>query len=383
MVAMLSMGSAMLSSVACRAQTWPEWQRYADVFVSPQGRVIDPQGGERTTSEAQAYAMFFALVANDRRHFDQLLGWTRDNLSEGDITAHLPGWLWGKAPDGQWRVLDKNAASDADLWMSYTLFEAGRLWQNEHYTVLGQGLARQIASQEVAEIPGVGAVLLPGPQGFHSSAAPSADTWILNPSYTPLPVLMGLGSFDSKGPWLRIAQSLPGMLKSSARQGFAMDWVSYSAHTGFAPAASPGHAQTGGSYDAIRVYLWAGMSNPETPGSKAILDAVNGMANCLKQRNGPPERIGDDGQPQSNDGPVGFSAALLPYLEAGGNARAQTAQSQRVAAALDAATGMHTRFNGGKPVYYDENLVMFGQGWEQRRFRFGTEGELKVTWKKA
>jgi len=43
--------------------------------------VIDPQGDARTTSEGQAYALFFALTDNDRACFDRVLTWTQANLA--------------------------------------------------------------------------------------------------------------------------------------------------------------------------------------------------------------------------------------------------------------------------------------------------------------
>src|SRR5271168_2315334 len=63
------------------------WQAYAATFITPDGRVLDPQTGNRTTSEGQSYALFFALVNNDRPRFDKLLTWTTDNLATGDLTA--------------------------------------------------------------------------------------------------------------------------------------------------------------------------------------------------------------------------------------------------------------------------------------------------------
>src|SRR5208282_2573859 len=111
----------------CKQGPWSLWDSYATRFIDAQGRVIDPQGDARTTSEGQAYAMFFALAANDRARFDQVLGWTQANLAQGDLETHLPAWLWGKNKDGEWKTLDLNPASDADTWMSYTLIEAGRL----------------------------------------------------------------------------------------------------------------------------------------------------------------------------------------------------------------------------------------------------------------
>lgn len=52
----------------CRAeQPWPLWQAYGQRMIAGDGRVLDRTAGDRTTSEGQAYAMFFALVANDRQ----------------------------------------------------------------------------------------------------------------------------------------------------------------------------------------------------------------------------------------------------------------------------------------------------------------------------
>src|SRR5262249_52475010 len=112
----------------CAAQDWPLWKSYTAGFMDDQVRVLDHDASDRTTSEAQAYAMFFALVANDRSRFDGLLRWTEQNLGSGDLSAHLPAWLWGRKPGDGWGVLDNNAAADADVWMAYTLLEAGKAW---------------------------------------------------------------------------------------------------------------------------------------------------------------------------------------------------------------------------------------------------------------
>ena len=60
---------------------WPHWQSFLDGFVQDDGRVIDWTDGGRTVSEGQAYALFFALVADDRAAFRRILEWTRDNIS--------------------------------------------------------------------------------------------------------------------------------------------------------------------------------------------------------------------------------------------------------------------------------------------------------------
>ena len=114
LVSARSAAGLLPATVQCLAeQNWPLWERYAQNAIDPQGRVIDHSAQDRTTSEGQAYGMFFALVANDRTRFDKILGWTEVNLAQGDLTLHLPAWNWGKNPDGSWKTIDPNPASDA------------------------------------------------------------------------------------------------------------------------------------------------------------------------------------------------------------------------------------------------------------------------------
>src|SRR6201998_1993085 len=159
-------------TACCGAQDWPSlWRSYVGGFMDNQVRVIDHDAGHRTTSEGQAYGMFFALVANDRSRFDGLLRWTEQNLADGDLSAHLPAWLWGHGKDNQWRVLDSNSAADADLWMAYTLLEAGKAWNEPRYKKLGTALAHRIAAEEVVQVPGLGTTIAPGRTGFQHDSS--------------------------------------------------------------------------------------------------------------------------------------------------------------------------------------------------------------------
>ncbi len=57
-----------------QCQVWPAWDNFRTHFVSEGRRVIarsSPQ--QATTSEGQAYALMFALIANDRATFGLLL----------------------------------------------------------------------------------------------------------------------------------------------------------------------------------------------------------------------------------------------------------------------------------------------------------------------
>jgi endo-1,4-beta-D-glucanase Y len=368
---------ALCPTGGCKSGAWSLWSAYRAHFIDAQGRVIDHTGGDRTTSEGQSYAMFFALADNDRDLFDHLYNWTQINMAQGDLQSHLPGWLWGRGEDGQWRQLDPSSAADADVWMAYTFLEAGRLWHVPAYANTGRAMMAMVAKSEVANMPGFGPILMPGPQGFQHD-----QTYTINPSYMPLFLFQRLAVIDPAGPWQQIALDIPRMLQGSARHGFAIDWVNYIPGDGFypAPAMATGNKDSnvpGGSYDAIRVYLWAGMLDGSGSIRAQLLSAIPAMSVYLADHEAPPEKVSDQGIPLAQDGPVGFSAAVLPYLRAiPDTSRISAKQTVRMSRMRDPSTGLY----GKDLAYYDQNLALFSTGFLDGRFRFGPGGELNVQW---
>jgi endoglucanase len=353
---------------ADRGGRWPLWESYAASFIDSQGRVIDSDESGRTTSEGQAYALFFALVADDRERFGRLLSWTEDNLAQGDLGARLPAWHWGKASGGPWGTLDANSASDADLWIAYTLLQAGRLWSESRFTALGSSLAGRIAREEVTEIPVLGSMLRPGVRGFH----PRPATFVLNPSYLPLQLVLGLGKAEPSGPWMRMADQIPHLIQRASPKGFPLDWVTCHDGGKFRFEDAGGNKAVA-SYDAIRVYLWAGMLHTTTPGRKLILTATAGMAQQLKRLPVPPAVVGHDGKVKvANAGP-GFSAALIPYLTALRETSLLAEQQRRLQSQFNPRAGLY----GSRPRYYDQNLALFSEGWSQGRYFFAPDGQLE------
>ncbi|SAK60057.1 1,4-D-glucanase [Caballeronia temeraria] len=348
------------SALVC-ASAWPRWDVFKRDFISKEGRVIDAGSADaRTVSEGQSYALFFALVANDRASFDTILRWTENELAQGDLTSHLPAWLWGRDDAGQFRVLDSNAASDADLWIAYALIEAGRAWGERSYTARGASLAKRVLDEESATLPGLGLTLLPGPVGFH----PAADTWRVNPSYAPTQVIRGIGASLPDDPrWTRLAASSVRVLIDTAPQGFSPDWALYRANRGF-EADEATHAES--AYNAIRVYLWAGMLASNDEARALLLSRFAPFAAYVDAHGAPPERIDTrDGKSGPNDGNAGFSAAAVPFLDALGRPALADAQAARAAAA-------------SAPGYYTSVLTLFGLGWREGRYRFAVDGTLRT-----
>ncbi|MBI4909625.1 MAG: cellulase [Acidobacteria bacterium] len=349
-------------------ESWDLWERYATRFMSGGGRVIDPGIRNGTTSEGQAYAMFFALVANDRKRFAQLLDWTEKNLAGGDLGSHLPSWSWGESAGGRWGVLDDNSASDADLWMAYSLLEAGRHWNEARFSALGRRLAGRIASSEVEHLPHLGTVLLPGYRDFKTG-----DRIFFNVSYLPVQVLSGIAAHCPTGPWRNLAGNVPRLVKASSPRALALDWSCYRSGPGFVIEAPDGKKAVA-SYDAIRVYLWAGMLPKEVPVQAELLRSLSGMARIVAHRSIPPAIVDSDGVIRNEHSSIGFSAALIPFFAARGEDHLAARQQHRVNAAFNRATGLY----GATPAYYDHNLILFSNGWLEKRYRFDSDGGLRI-----
>lgn len=354
--------TALAAGVRCEA--WPAWQRFKLLYLSGDGRVIDASTPRQMTSSAgQAYALFLALVGNDRTAFDLVLRWTQNNLAAGSLERHLPASQWGQADNQEWRVLDPNAASDADLWIAYTLGEAGRLWNESWYAQLGAAVASNVARQEVVTIPELGPTLLPAPFGFITD-----DGWRLNPSYLPLAIIRGVARQTGDPVWSGVVASSERIIVGSAPNGFAADWVELG-DDGFKPDRK---TRGVGSHDAIRVYLWAGMLPASDPSRDRITAALKPMVTTTARRAAPVESIDTQTLEMNGDGSPGFSAALLPMLA---NARSSALQAHRKRAAEESLQGNQN--------HYSDVLTLFGLGWLEQRYRFGRSGLLSVRWTPA
>jgi endoglucanase len=360
------LSSVLLATARDAAAAWPEWDRFSDRFIQADGRVIDLTFDGKSTSEGQAYALFFALVADERTQFDTLLEWTSSNLADSQLGEQLPGWLWGKHDDGHWAIKDRNAASDADLWLAYTLLEAGRLWQTPRYDALGRKLLALVRDREVVDAGDAGVVLLPGPVGFTLAN----DRFRLNPSYLPGFMFEYFAAVDPKGPWANV---WAGYLRAAPQiyaAGVAPDLYVASSK---GVVTHDSERAPAGSYDAIRVYLWAGMSGEQ---SRDIVRLLTPFAEVIRTLGTPPEKVDPaTGVALAADfSPVGFAGAVLPFLAALDEDELLRAQVSRLR--IDAARARL----GADTHYYDQVLILFGQGWLDRRYRFDERGRVQPSW---
>ncbi|MDX8405152.1 MAG: cellulose synthase complex periplasmic endoglucanase BcsZ [Mariprofundus sp.] len=344
------------------------WNSYAQRFVQEDGRVVEYSQTGRTTSEGQAYALFFALIHQDRTRFDVVLKWSNNNLAGGQLGKVLPAWLWGENAQHQWGILDKNPASDADLWMAYTLIQAGRLWHDPSLGAMGDAMLDVIEKEELELLPNFGAVLLP----TLKSVVAEDKQWKLNLSYTPIQIARFFSIYTGNEVWQSVVKTTTQLLTDHHKGGLVPDWLIYDREQ----QRIYSDRKAVMSFDAIRNYMWIGMLNPYDPLKYKLVKQLYGITIFLTDGKHLSAKIALLTTKGDGKRPIGFAVAMLPFLKSGNFTSMYQAQKNWVRKNTKKCLL-------GEPVrYYDNSLAMFSRSWDEHLFAFGLGGELNVLWLK-
>lgn len=235
------------------------WTVYREQFIQDDGRVIDYEASDRSTSEGQAYAMLRAVLINDPKTFALTLNWAENNLrrldAQGEPTDQLWLWLWGKDKAGRWGPIDRNFASDADLDAITALILASRRWNRPDYLELAQLKLQDLWQFSTVVGPKGDRYLLPGPV---AAFMPSPTTLHLNPSYLAPYAFRLFAQIDPDQDWLSLVDSSYQVLEKSAQisaVGLPSDWIALNTLTGeFQPLSQSSKLQSVYSFDAYRVW---------------------------------------------------------------------------------------------------------------------------------
>jgi hypothetical protein len=151
------------------------WETYKQRYMQQDGRVRDPQRTDISTSEGESYALLRSVWQDDRQTFDAVLTWTVNNLQKprGD---KLFAYLWGKAPDNSWKVLDAHAATDADQDIALALLLASERWNEPSYLNQGLEIVNGLWDKAIVTVKGRPYLVA----GDWATATPRP---VLNPSY--------------------------------------------------------------------------------------------------------------------------------------------------------------------------------------------------------
>ena len=234
------------------------WIAYRQRFVQEDGRVIDREDGDRSTSEGQAYAMLRAVLINDPGTFVKTLNWAEQNLTrrgeDGDRLDQLWSWKWGRNATGQWDTIDSNFASDADIDAATALIFASRRWNCPEYLELAKVKLTDIWNYSTAELAANSRILLPGPAAAFWN---QPDTLILNPSYFAPYAFRLFDQVDPEHDWISLVDSSYQLLEASSdisAVGLPSDWIALNPQTAELSPVEDSNLQSQYGFDAYRVW---------------------------------------------------------------------------------------------------------------------------------
>ncbi len=229
------------------------WEAYSQRFIQKDGRVIDYSAGTISTSEGQAYAMLRAVWIGDRDTFDRAFKWGMDNLNSGIRSDSLWAWKWGNDSKGNWGVLDKAFASDADQDAALALILAARVWREERYAEHARTTIKDLWRSGTIEAAGR-RYLLSG------DTLCKGTTCRINPSYYAPYAYRIFAGVDRRNDWAGLVDTsyrVLSIVSGFATTGLPADWVQLNTSSGEVSRASD--KDSAFSYDAFRVYWRIGL----------------------------------------------------------------------------------------------------------------------------
>lgn len=303
LASVLSVCAAVLLLLPRPAVAAGDWEEFKTRFLSPDGRIIDPGQADSSHSEGQGYGLLLAAMHSDRKTFDRVWKWSRDNLAVRRSDA-LSAWRWGRREGvggDAWLPLDYNNATDGDLLLALGLLEGGARWGEPAYVEAARPIVVSVRQRLVVERGGR-LVLLPGYFGFQS---PQGVT--VNPSYLIRAAFAAFAKVDEAAFWERLDRDAAACLEAVAAppSGLIPDWVLAGPDGALRPA--PDRPDRHG-YEAVRTLLYAVWRDPgrPAPGAAWLLaeyERAGRLAAHYDLSRNPPA-------PSEQEAPAGFHAVL-------------------------------------------------------------------------
>lgn len=335
-----------LSAITCaHASTWELYDSFMKLHYTD-GKIVDfdEKGNPFTTSEGQSYAMFFALVQKDKNRFDKLLNFVEKELCEGSFEKKLPAWKWAGG-----KVVDSNNATDSDMFIAYNLFNAADIFNEQSYKTKALAILSNIKKNCIAKNNVLGSVILPGTYGFNANGEIK-----LNPSYFPPFVMQKLSSYDDD--FKVYYQNVLNAIARGSEAGFAPDWIVLNQDGNILSSKA-----NFGSYEAIRVYLWLGITAKTDPNRRLMIPLYQNMLKKVKNEHYVPEKVNLNTLETTGKGNVGFEASLIALAD------------EKIKDLFRTRVKNHVF---GKREYYSHALCLFATGFDEHRYEFTQNGSL-------
>lgn len=327
----------------CLNQSYESYKRN---FMTDDGRIIDYDKNNITTSEGQSYIMLRSVIMDDKPTFDLTYKWAKNNLQRPD---YLFSWLWGENKNGEYKVLDENTAADADVDIAFALILAYEKWNQSQYLQDAQDIINSIWNNETRRI-GSYLVLMPG-------VNQNKDEKIeINPSYFAPYEFRFFQKYDDLHDWNSLIDSSYYYLNQSMAKTethLPPNW--FSIENGQIVLANSERSDF--SYDAVRVFLRIYVDYVRTGEKRAlpILEKSKFFADKWRESKKFYTNYKANGELRDRVEFIGSITIINPVIEK---------YDPQIAAEIY-KTKLEPAFNNpsyweGKSGYYDKNLSWFG-----------------------
>jgi endo-1,4-beta-D-glucanase Y len=220
-------------------------RRFLSHYALRDGRVVRLDQGGDTVSEGQAYGMLIAAAVGDRTAFARIWRWTKAKLGRPD---GLFAWHWAGG-----RVVDPQAASDADLEIARALLVAGCRFGDPSLRRQGIGVGRAVLTHDTAR-RGRQLILAAGPWATGSPVT-------VNPSYLDPALLDALGRLTGDRRFGELADGTAGAI-AAVSHPLPPDWATVDDQGAVTPSGPPGRRVPATyGFDAPRAIVWSAVAS--------------------------------------------------------------------------------------------------------------------------
>lgn len=331
------------------------WDWYKNNFITGEGRVVDLQTNNRTTSEGQSYAMMRALWNNDKETFDKVWNWTKNNLKKDN---GLFSWLYEDV-GGVGQIVDPASASDGDEDIAFALLQANKRWNEEAYAQEALSLIKSIWDNETVDMAGK-RILVAG-----DWVRQGDENYIINPSYFAPYAYRMFGDIDKDHNWQSLIDSSYEVLNMcSVQEGgnfFPTDWCVFNSQgERLATNGDIGVNDDTYSFDAIRSLWRLSLDYAWFTEERALnyLRKLNFWQEAWREDKILFAQYSSSGQPITGNESLSHYANQLAFLKIIEPQLADEIYNQKIKPAYKSLDRRY--FWGDRDNYYDQNWVWFG-----------------------
>ena len=322
------------------------YELYKETFMSVDGRIIDYARKNITTSEGQSYMMLRSLIMEDKETFDLAWNWTKENLQRKD---KLFSWLWGEDKNGQYKILDENSASDADVDIAFALISAYEQWHDKSYLQEALILITAIWDNETKRV-GEYLVIMPGAEQMKEEKIE------INPSYFSPYAFKLFEKYDEIHSWDCLVNAsyyyIPKIMEKTST-GLPPDWFIVSKEDLILENSS----RSDFSYDAIRVFarFYLDYAMTEEPRALPVLQKTDFFVKKWEKSKIIYTNYKANGQLKDKNIFKGGIAVLIPAISTYDKNSALEIYKKEIEPVITTNS-----FWTNKKDYYGNNLMWFG-----------------------